>query len=301
MIQSLAYLGFNSPNATEWSTFGPEVLGAELVDVDGAAAGLRVDDAAWRVAIHEADENDIAYIGWDVGDAAGLEGVSARLTAAGFDVGSDRDANADVIAARQVDDLAWITDPFGFRHEFTHGHAQAATPLSPGRAMQGGFVTGAGGMGHLVVIVPDGEVANDFYLDTLGFSHSDDVEAGVTVRFLHCNQRHHSFAFSVVPGMVGVHHFMLEVEVPDDVGRAYDIVNERDLPVAMSLGRHTNDEMFSFYVRTPSGFEVEYGSGGRLIDASAPWEPTTYDATSTWGHKPPPKRLFPGILRAVSV
>ncbi|MFD0567797.1 hypothetical protein ACFQ2M_41870 [Kitasatospora saccharophila] len=33
---------------------------------------------------------------------------------------------------------------------------------------------------------------------------------------------------------------------------------------------HPNDHMFSFYVRTPSGFSVEYGWGGLLID-DATW------------------------------
>ena len=55
---------------------------------------------------------------------------------------------------------------------------------------------------------------------------------------------------------------MLEVAALDDVGTALDIVNERQIPLAMSLGRHTNDLMTSFYVRTPSGFEIEYGTGG---------------------------------------
>ena len=32
----------------------------------------------------------------------------------------------------------------------------------------------------------------------------------------------------------------------------------------MTLGTHTNDRMTSFYVRTPSGFEIEYGFGGRI-------------------------------------
>jgi hypothetical protein len=79
---------------------------------------------------------------------------------------------------------------------------------------------------------------------------------------------------------------MLEVASIDDVGSALDIVNERRIPLAMSLGRHTNDHMTSFYVRSPSGFEIEYGTGGRLID-DATWEVGTYDAPSFWGHKPP--------------
>ena len=55
----------------------------------------------------------------------------------------------------------------------------------------------------------------------------------------------------------------------------------------MSLGRHTNDLMTSFYVRTPSGFEIEYGTGGRLIDDDT-WKVGAYDAQSLWGHRPPP-------------
>ena len=46
---------------------------------------------------------------------------------------------------------------------------------------------------------------------------------------------------------------------------------------------------------TPSGFEIEYGAGGREVD-DATWQVETYDATSLWGHKPPGKPLFPGIL-----
>ena len=136
---------------------------------------------------------------------------------------------------------------------------------------------------------------------TMGFGHSDDIDMGLYVRFLHCNPRHHTLAFSAVPGMVGVHHLMIEVADPDDVGRAYDLVGATDHPVSMSLGRHTNDEMFSFYVRTPSGFEIEYGSGGRLIDTNHPWTTGHYDAMSTWGHNPPAAPMFPGILRPFEV
>jgi 3,4-dihydroxy-9,10-secoandrosta-1,3,5(10)-triene-9,17-dione 4,5-dioxygenase len=57
----------------------------------------------------------------------------------------------------------------------------------------------------------------------------------------------------------------------DDIGTALDLVNEREMRLAMTLGRHTNDLMTSFYVRTPSGFEIEYGTGGLLVDDDS-WE-----------------------------
>lgn len=97
-------------------------------------------------------------------------------------------------------------------------------------------------------------------------------------------------------GMAGFHHLMLEVTDPDEVGRAYDRVHGAEMPITMSLGKHTNDEMFSFYVRTPSGFEIEYGAGGRTIDTTRPWSTGLYDAMSIWGHKSPAAPVPPGIL-----
>lgn len=55
--------------------------------------------------------------------------------------------------------------------------------------------------------------------------------------------------------------------------------------VAYSLGRHTNDYMTSFYVNTPSGFFVENGWGGRIID-QATWKPhETFAGPSFWRHE----------------
>ena len=295
MISSLSYVGFGSPRAADWPEFGTEILGAQLVAGDDDVVRLRIDEDPWRIAVHAGDVDELRYIGWAVDDDAALAAAIDRLTAAGVDVQRGDEALA---AERAVTAIASFDDPFGFRHELSHGRRAAPDQVElPGSTS--GFVTGAGGLGHIVLIVPDLDQATAFYLDTLGFDHSDDIEMGMTVRFAHCNPRHHTLAFTSVPGLVGVHHLMLEVVDPDDVGRAYDLVNERGIPLAMTLGRHTNDEMTSFYVRTPSGFEIEYGTGGRLIDMSQPWEPGRYDAMSVWGHKPPSEPLLPGILRPV--
>ena len=291
MITALSYVGFASPHAAAWRTFGPEVLGAELTEPgpDGAVR-LRVDDRDARIVVHPGDHEQLAYLGWDAGDAAGLAAAIDRLEAAGTAVTSDPEAAAQ----RRVAAVASFTDPFGFPHELSYGLA-AGGPFVPGRPISG-FVTGAGGLGHVVLIVPDLDAAAAFYGDVLGFKHSDDIEQGLKIRFLHCNARHHTVALAHVPGMVGMHHLMLEVGSIDDVGTGLDIVNERRIPLAMTLGRHTNDHMTSFYVRTPSGFEIEYGTGGLLVD-DATWEVATLDAQSTWGHKPPADgRLFPQIL-----
>jgi 2,3-dihydroxybiphenyl 1,2-dioxygenase len=291
MINSFAYIGFTSPSADGWRSFGPDILGAQLADHDDhGAVALRIDDHAARLVIHPGDTNDVAYVGWDCGDASGLAAAVARVESAGYTVIEDDRA----AAVRKVAALATFADPWGFRHELTHGFAHCGV-FTPGRPMSG-FVTGDQGLGHIVFMLPDLDVGLRFYTDVLGFKLSDHIEIGISLRFLHCNPRHHTVALSAVPGMVGVHHLMLEVNDLDDVGRTLDLVNGQAIPVAMGLGRHTNDFMTSFYVRTPSGFEIEYGAGGRLIDDDN-WEIETYDAMSIWGHQPPADPLFPGMLR----
>jgi 2,3-dihydroxybiphenyl 1,2-dioxygenase len=290
-------MGFTSPAAHAWQAFGPDILGLELTEPgpDGAVR-LRSDERSWRIAVHPGSQDDVAYIGWDVDGPGGLARAIEGLETAGIEV---RAGDAELTDARMAQAVAWFVDPFGFRHELAHGLVHGATPFASGRPGVS-FVTGDGGLGHAVLMVPDLEAATAFYVGVLGFEHSDDIDMGLFVRFLHCNSRHHTLAFSAVPGMVGIHHLMLEVADPDEVGRAYDRVQADGIPLAMTLGRHTNDEMFSFYVRTPSGFEVEYGAGGRLIDTTEAWTAGHYEAMSYWGHKPPTETLFPGILRPVN-
>src|SRR4029079_2743147 len=54
--------------------------------------------------------------------------------------------------------------------------------------------------------------------------------------------------------------------------------------IGVTLGRHINDEVTSFYFNSPSGFMVEYGWGGRVIDVyiGSPQEVTW--GPSMWGH-----------------
>jgi len=102
-------------------------------------------------------------------------------------------------------------------------------------------------------------------------------------RFLGCNPRHHCLALAPVPAAAGIVHLMIEVAALDDVGAALDRCARRGAPVSGTLGRHANDHMVSFYVRTPGGFDIEYGTDGRLVD-DATWISRESTAVSLWGH-----------------
>jgi 3,4-dihydroxy-9,10-secoandrosta-1,3,5(10)-triene-9,17-dione 4,5-dioxygenase len=78
-------------------------------------------------------------------------------------------------------------------------------------------------------------------------------------------------------------HLMVEVAALDDVGRAMDRCVKRGVPISASLGRHANDLMVSFYVKTPGGFDIEYGFDGLTVD-EATWISRETTAISFWGH-----------------
>jgi hypothetical protein len=123
-----------------------------------------------------------------------------------------------------------------------------------------------------------------FYVDVLGFGLSDYILKPFRAFFFHVNARHHSLAL-IETGKNGMHHLMVELFSLDDVGQAYDIALSEQDRVNVTLGRHTNDFMTSFYAKTPSSFMIECGWGGREIDPST-WQPVEmHDGPSLWGHE----------------
>lgn len=142
------------------------------------------------------------------------------------------------------------------------------------------------GLGHLVLIVPDLAESLDFFTSVLGFTVSDESDwNGDRVVFLHANPRHHTVALIGIPGVRGLHHLMLQTKEIDDVGIAYDKCLDDEIPLAMSFGRNTNDRMVSFYVRSPSGFEIEYGWGADTVDDQDSWVVIQLKSPSIWGHR----------------
>ena len=128
------------------------------------------------------------------------------------------------------------------------------------------------------------DTAMPFYVDLLGFGLSDYMRKPFRAYFFHINARHHSLAL-IETGRNGMHHLMVELFSLDDVGQSYDVALSQPERVSVTLGRHTNDLMTSFYARTPSSFMVECGWGGREIDP-ATWRPfEMQDGPSLWGHE----------------
>lgn len=280
-ITGLGYLGLTGP-IEEWRALA-EILGLEATpQTSDSELRFRLDERAWRVAV-EAGAPGLGYIGWEVASRSALNRVRDKLLAAAFSVETD----PQVARARGVLELISCRDPSGIRLEFFCDAEVSREPFqSPSGAR---FVTSADGtnlgIGHVVLLVADAKATTDFYMGLLGFELSDSIISGyIEVTFTHTNPRHHSLAFGAARGSMktGLDHFMLEVDDLDTVGRALDRVTKAGVPVTVTLGKHTNDHMTSFYLRTPSGCDLEYGAGGRLVDDS--WTPTWFRSPSIWGH-----------------
>lgn len=290
-ISSLGYVGLGVQDPAAWQVFAEKFLGLEARSGEvgsEVACHLRMDEHHHRFLLHEDPADDLAYVGWEVPDEESLDASAASLEQAGV---AARRATDEELEIRRVAGMINLQDPSGLELELFYGPLITNdAPFSPGRAVQG-FVTGEQGMGHIVVVVDDFEQTLAFYRDLLGMRLSDFVRMDIApdlrgnVAFLRCNSRHHSLAFLAAPGPEKrLNHFMLQLREFDDVGLVYDHCQESGLKIAGTLGRHTNDEMVSFYVETPSGFLVEYGWGARTIDEGA-WQVEVHRQGSIWGHQ----------------
>ncbi len=280
MLSALGYAGFGSDKLDDWRQFGTGLVGFQAVERGNSLLAFRMDDRKQRIVIDRAMGEGARFFGWEVADAAALEMLAARLEAAKVAVTAEPQALAD---SRRVRRLISFSDPAGNRLEAFYGAEVDDTPFSPGRSISG-FRTGPLGLGHVVLTVESIESMMPFYVDVLGFRLSDYVLEPFRAYFFHVNPRHHSLAL-IETGQSGMHHLMVELFSLDDVGQAYDIALTEPDRVNVTLGRHTNDFMTSFYARTPSSFMVECGWGGRAVDP-ATWQPMEMtDGPSLWGHE----------------
>ncbi|MFE2856812.1 VOC family protein [Streptomyces lavendulae] len=292
-IRALGYLRIETADLPAWRTYVLDLLG--MTEAPGSTPGslhVRIDDRVHRFQFVAGEQDRLLAAGFEVANARALEEAAAELEGAGIPV---KQADAATLADRRVRGLIHCEDPSGNPLELYWGQAQDHTPLASPYGNR--FVTGELGLGHVVLPAPDTEATLAFYEDLLGFQLRDSmrlppvaVPTGAPGRdfhwmhFLSPNRRHHSLG--LYPGALppGIVHFMVELEKLDDVGYCLDRMNRAGVPIASTLGRHSNDHMVSFYAQAPGGFQVEYGWDGLLVDP-ATWTAKEITADSFWGHQ----------------
>lgn len=287
-VSALGYFGIGATDLEAWAHYATDIVGMQVTRTEENGAPilyLRMDERHHRIAVRQGDDQ-VDYVGWEVASAADLDGVIRDLEAAGVPYKED----GELARIRGVHRIVTCTDPAGINVEFFAGGLVPRDPFVSPLGVRFVTKTPSGkdiGLGHVVFGCPNPDEAMAFYIDVLGFKVSDYIipAPGFHVTFLHVNPRHHSFALAGGPPGQGtaLNHFMVEVADIDSVGRALDRARETSTATQATLGRHTNDEMLSFYLETPSGFGIEYGTGGRLIDDDT-WTVVTYGSSEWWGH-----------------
>lgn len=291
-IKSLGYIKTQTTDIGRWRSFAFDVLGM----AEGSGPGnldhadslyLRMDERAARIIIVSGESDQLVHVGWEVRDGLALRRVRESLERAGVTV---RPLSAQEADSRRVEEVISFTDPTGTVVEVFYGpvldHSPVVTPFGAR------FVTGAQGLGHVVLPTTDPTGAFTFYTEVLGFLPRGAMrlpappEYGpLRIRFLGINQRHHSLALCPAPhgGPPGLVHIMVEVDSLDAVGCALDRVAKNGFSLSSTLGRHTNDKMVSFYVRAPGGWDVEFGTDGMKVDETN-YTAEEITADSYWGH-----------------
>ena len=289
-IKSMGYARVASTDLDAWKLFAGKVLG--LAEARGPAEEnlyYRIDEVSARLVVFPSDVDRLECVGWELADHDALQAAREHLIKAGVDF---TEGSPEELAERRVQEMVRFADPWDNVFELFHGITYEARPLVT--PYDNRFVTGEQGMGHVVIPVGDDVGALEFYRDTLGFRLRDSMsmpgefvgkEPGTKawLRFLGCNPRHHSLAFLPMPNPARCVHIMLEVAKLDDVGRALERVRKHKVPLSATLGRHMNDQMVSFYVKSPGGFDIEYGTEGLTVDDEK-WVARESTAVSYWGH-----------------
>ncbi len=194
---------------------------------------------------------------------------------------------------RGVERFLRFPGPNGLTQEIYTTARTAPLPLDiPGS----GFVTGAGGLGHVALTTKKPHELRGYYNHVFDARLSDYIDETINgvklkIRFLRVNERHHSVAIASVnalpinPIRTRVQHVNVQAATLDDMVASYQRVKELGFEMALSVGQHTNDKELSYYALTPSGFEWEVGWNPIVVD-EATWKPTTHQGISIWGHTP---------------
>jgi len=287
-VQGLGYVVIEATNIDKWHEFLTNVVGAMPGGTGADGAQLyRIDGRAARFRIMKGDTDRLTAAGWELPNAKAFQDMKAALSGSGCIVTEgDRDK-------RGVAALACGKDPAGHDFEIFYGAEKADSEFQSPAGVSG-FVTGPLGMGHVVYGAANFDETHKFYRDIMGFGDTDlpQIEAGppgspkMEIAFMHAQTgRHHSVAvIQMPPPPMGCVHIMIEAAEREDVDAAYERMTAAGVPVSATLGQHTNDEVVSFYMQTPSGFDLEFGWDGLVVDP-ATWVPTAHTEISKWGHE----------------
>lgn len=298
----LGYLLAESSRQDAWRRFGADGLGVHVNAPGDGTTVFRIDDRERRVIVRPGPAEDVIAVGIEL-DKEALEMATARLHACGIEMS---EGSGEEARLRGVERFVRIVGPKGQWFELFDKPRKTDRPLS---MRASGFVTGDGGLGHMAITTREPEAMLAFWRDIFDARVSDTIDdkldgLQLDFTFLHVNSRHHTVAIAATRGVrmdplrTKIHHLNLQVASLDDVTEAYTRCRSHGFTIANAIGQHPNDRELSFYVETPSGFEMELGWHPLVVPPDKPWPVGKYHGISLWGHFPESHTLGTTMNRA---
>ncbi|MDH0289476.1 VOC family protein [Pseudomonas sp. GD04087] len=287
---SMGYAVIESERMDRWRALLKAGIGLHEAQADSEVLAYRMDEHQRRIIVKRGATEDLVAVGWQLRDRSTLDEVLQRLKKLGIVAtkGSPHQA-----AERGVREFWRVIGPKRLAIEL---FTEPLTDDRPLEMLSPGFITGEMGMGHLAITSRKPEQMRRFWQEVFDARHSDHIVeriAGVTldIDFFRVNPRHHSIAIAVVkdlpmdPIRTRVQHMNLLTTSVSGLTDAFLRCRKLGFEMAHEIGEHPNDREQSFYVMTPSGFEMELGWNALEV-VEETWLTTSYKGISLWGHKP---------------
>lgn len=286
----MGYMVAESNRQEAWHRFASEGLGLHVDKVESGALALRVDDHQRRIIVTKGPAEDVVALGWQLANREALDLALSRLHDRGAFI---KPSSVEEARSRGVEHFWQVQGPKGLALELYTTPVLSNRPL---RMKASGFITGDAGVGHVAITTRNPKAMEAFWQEVFDARVSDHIEdridgVNLDFTFLRLNERHHSIATASTRGVrldplrTRIHHMNLQAASLEDVTQAYLRCRAMGCKIANSIGQHPNDKELSFYVATPSDFEMELGWNPIVVQEDS-WRPTVYQGISLWGHRP---------------
>ncbi len=271
-VERLGFARFEVRDLDAWRNHLRIMYGLDLRPIAGSDEfEVVIDESGYHLRFYQGPADDIVTVGW-LAPEDQLKGLQEQLTRSGYPAEFVDESEAARVGAAK---LLRTRDPLGITIDIID-HVASTNEFEAADYDQH-YVTGELGFGHLTFCWSDLDEFARFQLEGLGLVLSDynqvKLPGGpkVKVGFYRANPRHHSVACAplITSGQL-VQHFFLEVGNRELIDKAYKRVTDAGIPIAHSIGVHPNDQLYTFYTRSPSGFQTELGTGGYLHDGTRP-------------------------------
>jgi hypothetical protein len=258
---SIAHVTIEVRRPDRWRKFVANLADSMRIEWDDDA-----HQARHALRIKQGRRDDLEQLGLAYPNAAALDAALSRLTQAKIPW--------ERVHSQAVD----CVDPAGNQLELVvfDGPAPADTRWL---------------VGHVALTHRDQPALERFYSTILGLRLNEQLRStagpiDLHGSFLGSAHRHHSIAILDLPSTRRLHHICFGAKEVSTDKATYERAVAAKIPMSMHLGRHSlPDGTTSFYAASPSGFDIEIGAGGNVLDGRAIDAPLQGDLTSAWGHE----------------